>query len=157
MRDKAASIVVRRMDAGDLARVMEIAATLKNAPHYARTTWLEMLAPQNRPERIALVAVGGDGALHGFAVAIVLPPQAELESVAVADASQRRGIGRLLLRSLLDELRGAGVLDLWLEVRVSNAPAVALYQSLGFAESGRRIRYYIDPVEDALLMNLQLG
>ena len=151
----ATEFEVRRMAVGDLPRILEIAAGLEHAPHYPRSTWLGVLDPQTAPPRLALVAADLSGAVQGFAVASLLPPQAELETIAVAAASQRRGIARRLLQSLLVEIGRAGVHELWLEVRVSNAPAISLYRSLGFRETGRRPRYYADPVEDALLMGLQ--
>jgi ribosomal-protein-alanine N-acetyltransferase len=54
------------------------------------------------------------------------------------------------------ELSAAGVSEVILEVRASNAAAVGFYRALGFAENGRRARYYADPEEDALLMRLGL-
>lgn len=155
MSSPAAEIAIRRMIPADLPRVLEIAAALKHAPHYPHSTWLGVLDPRGAPPRLALVAADAAGLVHGFAVASQLPPQAELESIAVAPSSQRRGIARALLQSLLLELGLAGIHELWLEVRVSNAPAIALYRSLGFREIGRRPRYYTDPIEDALLMGFQ--
>lgn len=160
MNSPAEEIAVRRMIAADLPRIVEIAAGLKHAPHYPRSTWRALLDPEAAPPRLALVAAdhsGPDrlGIVQGFAVASLFPPHAELESIAVTAASQRRGIARRLLQSLLEELGPAGIDELWLEARVSNAPAIALYRSLGFCETGHRPRYYADPVEDALLMGLK--
>jgi ribosomal-protein-alanine N-acetyltransferase len=93
----------------------------------------------------------------GFAVASVVPLQAELETIAVAAEGQRRGVGRNLFAFLAGELAIAHAEELFLEVRASNRAALALYLSLGFKETGRRSRYYIDPVEDALLLALRLG
>lgn len=152
MSSPAAEIAIRRMAAADLPRILEIAAGLEHAPHYPHATWLGMLDSAATPTRIALVAAEATGPVLGFAVASLLPPQAELETIAVAAAHHRRGIARSLLQSLLVELRPAGIHELWLEVRASNTPAIALYRSLGFRETGRRPRYYADPVEDALLM-----
>jgi ribosomal-protein-alanine acetyltransferase len=90
----------------------------------------------------------------GFAVASLLPPEAELELIAVDPAAQRRGLARRLFARLAEELRATQVNEMILEVRASNLPALALYQSLGFVETGRRKDYYQIPVEDALLMRL---
>jgi [ribosomal protein S18]-alanine N-acetyltransferase len=155
MSSPPAEIAVRRMIPADLPRVLEIAEALEYAPHYPHSTWLGVLDPQAAPPRLALVAEDRSAQVQGFVVASQLPAQAELETIAVAPASQRRGIARCLLQSLMEELGPAGIHEVWLEVRVSNAPAVALYRSLGFRETGRRPRYYADPVEDALLMGLQ--
>ena len=96
------------------------------------------------------------GTVEGFAVACLLAPQAELESIAVAEAEQRRGIGRRLLLAMAEELRAAGVREVLLEVRASNQRARDFYRSLGWNETGRRPRYYADPEEDAVLMSLKL-
>jgi ribosomal protein S18 acetylase RimI-like enzyme len=96
------------------------------------------------------------GPIAGFAIATLLPPQAELETIAVALKSQRRGLGRQLFAALAAELRRAQILDVILEARASNRAALGLYRSLGFRESGRRARYYADPIEDAVLMDVRI-
>jgi len=55
------------------------------------------------------------------------------------------------------ELRAAGANELLLEARPSNLPALALYGSLGFAQTGLRPGYYADPIEDAILMSLPIS
>ena len=145
---------VRRMAAADLDRVLEIAASLKDAPRWTPSAYVLAMNPANTPLRIALVGGVADGALAGFAVASMVAPQAELETIAVGPAAQRRGLGRLMLDALVAELKPAGICELQLEVRSSNAPALALYRSRGFRDCGRRPRYYADPIEDAALMSL---
>lgn len=145
------------MTVADLDRVMEIGVNLPEAPHWPQSAYLDALNADSMPRRIALVAEPDSGSLQGFAVASLLPPQAELESIAVSSESQRQGVGRKLIGALAGELRQAGVRDLWLEVRASNQAAQSFYRSLGFAETGRRRAYYADPIEDAVLMLLNLG
>lgn len=151
------NLEIRRMNADDIPRAMEIAAEAEHAPRYSSAAWFGILSREASLSRIALVAAGPDGALRGFAVASLLPPHAELESIAVAAESLRQGIGRLLLRALIGKLLDAGIEELWLEVRASNAPAIALYRAAGFRETGRRPAYYANPVEDALLMSLNFS
>ena len=140
----------------DLDRVLQIAGSLKDAPHWPRPAYLAALDPQSALRRIALVAEYPAGVVAGFAVASLLPPEAELESIAVAPEFQRRGLALELFRGLLDAFRPAGITDVLLELRASNQPAWGLYRALGFADAGRRSRYYHDPVEDAVLMRLGL-
>lgn len=149
-------ILIRRMSAADIPRVVECAAAIAHAPRYFRSTWEAMLDTDAVPLRLALVATNNAGGVHGFAVVSIVPPQAELESIAVAKISQRQGIGSRLLKEILQEIRWAGVQQLGLEVRESNQPAIALYRRAGFRETGRRRRYYTDPIEDALLMDISL-
>jgi ribosomal-protein-alanine N-acetyltransferase len=93
----------------------------------------------------------------GFAVASLLAPQSELESIAVAKDSQRRGLARQLFAGLVRNLASQEISEVILEVRASNHPALQLYRALGFAETARRARYYADPVEDAILLSLRIA
>lgn len=156
MSVSATEIEIRRMTSGDVPRAIEIADGLQQAPHYSLEVWLKLLEPASEPPQLVLVAAETEsGAVQGFAVAArLLPAAAELEAIAVAAGSQRRGLGRRLLQAAVDELRRAGIQEVWLEVRASNHPALELYRSFGFHETGRRSRYYRDPVEDAVLMSL---
>jgi ribosomal-protein-alanine N-acetyltransferase len=161
MSDRAAAYFVRPMAESDLDSVLALAASLPEAPHWPRPVYLDAvksaaLNPESTSRRIALVVVES-GEIAGFAVASLVPPQAELESIAVAAASQRRGLGRLLFSALSAELRQAGVTELNLEVRASNQPALAFYRSLGFRQTAARTRYYADPIEDAVLLTLAFG
>jgi ribosomal-protein-alanine N-acetyltransferase len=144
---------VRFMTAADLDRVTEIAASLREAPQWPREAYAAALTPDATPRRIALVAEHrSTGSLAGFAVVSLMPPESELESIAVDTALQRRGVARALWAALPDVLQGAEVGQIRLEVRASNGRAQAFYRALGFAEDGRRARYYVDPVEDAVIM-----
>lgn len=156
MKSTIHDLRIRRMSEADVARVMEIAGGLESAPHWPREAFLRALDPEVMPKRIALVAES-DNAVAGFAVAILLPPEAELELIAAAAEAQRQGVATRLFASLAEELRADQIQVVVLEVRASNAPALAFYRRLGFAEPGRRVRYYVDPVEDALLMRRELG
>ena len=83
--------------------------------------------------------------------------EADINNVAVAAAQRGRGYGRQLLQAVLARALNLGCKRLTLEVRPSNAPALALYQSLGFVVCGRRSGYYQDNCEDALLMECVLA
>jgi [ribosomal protein S18]-alanine N-acetyltransferase len=161
MKHLAENVQIRHMTAADVTRVLEIAASLPESPHWPKSAYLDALNPESTPRRIALVADGsalaGSSQVEGFTVASLLPPQAELESIAVTAGSQRRGLGRMLFDALLNDLRTAGVLDMTLEVRASNHAALAFYRCAGFSRTGLRPAYYADPVEDAVLMRLHLS
>ena len=158
MMPLAEDVQIRRMVAADVAQVIEIAASLPGAPQWAESVYLAALNPASIPHRVALVAAGPQPEdVQGFVVASLLPPQSELESIAVAAESQQRGLGRQLFDALVNQLRTAGVYEIVLEVRASNRAALAFYRSAGFGQTGRRRAYYADPVEDAVLMRLILG
>lgn len=151
-------VQIRHMTAADLPQVMAIAASLPEAPHWPESAYHAALNPDATPRRIALVAVRPQKQdLQGFLVARLLPPQAELESIAVSAGSQRRGLGRLLFDALVQQGLNSdglnsGILEIDLELRASNRTALAFYHSAGFAQTGIRRAYYADPVEDAVLM-----
>ena len=94
----------------------------------------------------------------GYAVLSVAADEAHVLNLCTAPEVQGRGHGRRLLRALLQLARGRGAQRVFLEVRPSNAPAIALYHDEGFNEIGRRPRYYPakDGREDALVMALEL-
>lgn len=153
-----AQLQIRKMRAADVPQIVSIAAGLKEAPHWPQSTYLSVLDPASTPRRIALVAVSNaSGNIAGFAVASLIPPQAELESIAVRSDEQRHGIGSKLLSSLVGELRAAAISEFTLEVRASNSTGIAFYQAHGWKQSGLRPRYYADPQDDAILMSLSLG
>lgn len=75
----------------------------------------------------------------------------QLDSIAVLPHARRHGVGSALLLAILRWATQNGALHFSLEVRASNAAAIALYQRFGLSAEGRRTRYYADPEEDALL------
>ena len=99
-----------------------------------------------------------DGIIIGYAVLSIAADEAHVLNLCTAPEVQGRGHGRRLLRALMQLARGRGAHRVFLEVRPSNAPAIALYHDEGFNEIGRRPRYYPakDGREDALVMALEL-
>lgn len=96
---------------------------------------------------------------EGFALVQVLPPEAELLTIAVAPKAQGRGQGRKLLAQVIDRVRAEGCDRLFLEVSELNAAALGLYKAAGFAEMGRRKGYYAGPEgtpQDALVLSCSL-
>ncbi|MDY0910407.1 ribosomal protein S18-alanine N-acetyltransferase [Microbacterium sp. CFBP9034] len=81
---------------------------------------------------------------------------ADIQTIAIAEASRGRGRGRTLLSALLSEAARRGVRQVFLEVRADNPVAQALYASEGFLEVGRRARYYQPDGVDAVVMKLDL-
>lgn len=151
----SAEFRIRPMAATDVDPVIGIAAGLRDAPRWPRSGYEAAFAPGAWPQRVALVAET-DATIAGFLVAALIPPSAELESIAVAPRFQRLGLARQLLRRLLHDIRSRHCSEVLLEVRPSNQASLALYASLGFLETGRRPAYYSDPVEDAVVMRLDL-
>ena len=99
-----------------------------------------------------------EGEIRGYAVMMPLPDEAELLNIGVAAGQQRKGLGRAMLREMLDIAREKNIRRVFLEVRASNAAALALYRSTGFADTGLRRDYYRNTCgnEDAITMACDL-
>jgi ribosomal-protein-alanine N-acetyltransferase len=80
----------------------------------------------------------------GFVIYSIAADQADLITLGVIPQSQQQGAGRLLLEHAFLHLSGVGVKELFLEVSVQNAAALALYKRMGFLQVGTRPRYYED-------------
>lgn len=95
----------------------------------------------------------------GYGVLSTAADEAHVLNICIDPLVQSRGHGRVLLRRLLSAARSQGAQRVFLEVRPSNPHAIALYQSEGFNEIGRRPRYYPAPNngrEDAIVMAIEL-
>ena len=88
----------------------------------------------------------------GYAGLLVMADEGYITNVAVFPEYRRRGVAEQLIAVFDSFARGNRLAFLTLEVRPSNAAAIALYQSFGFEEAGRRRNYYDLPREDALIL-----
>lgn len=134
----------------DLAAIMQIERESFTAPRWSEDAYRSMLFA-GRGAIWAFVGVAEmNGAVAGFVAGRVLEGvEAHLESIATAVRFQRQGIARALVEWMLAEVDAVPCV---LEVRESNAAAIGLYGGMGFLEAGRRKRYYVNPVEDALVL-----
>ena len=148
----ADATVLRPMREADLPAVMAIEQRAYAFP-WTQGVFRDCLLA-NHP---SWVLVEG-GHIIGYAVLSVAADEAHVLNLCTSPDMQGRGHGRRLLRALLQLARGRGAHRVFLEVRPSNAPAIALYHDEGFNEIGRRPRYYParDGREDALVMALEL-
>jgi [ribosomal protein S18]-alanine N-acetyltransferase len=98
------------------------------------------------------------GGIRGYAILMPVLQEAELLNIGVAAGQQRKGLGRALLLEMLDVACEKNMLRVFLEVRASNAAALALYRSTGFVGVGVRRGYYqnANGSEDAITMACDL-
>jgi len=129
-----------------LADIEEIEKLCFSAP-WSRANLEAQATGKNR---LFLCAADESGVLGYVSVTMVLD-EGYIANVAVSPRARRRGIADALLYELERRTRKT-LAFLTLEVRASNAPAIALYKKHGFAVVGRRKNYYTQPQEDALLM-----
>lgn len=144
-------LLIRPLAPSDLPAMMPIEHEAFSTPWRESTFYALMV----RRDSILIGALR-DAHLVGYAICWVVGDQAELGNVAVAAAERGHGIGGRLVGEVLARLRGRGVRECFLEVRVSNAVARTLYGRYDFQVVGRRRNYYSKPMEDALVMRREL-
>lgn len=106
----------------------------------------------DREDYLYLVAVDEEGHVIGMCGLIIGRFEAEVMNVAVRPDHRGKGIAKCLLEALLKAGAERGVKEYTLEVRVSNASAIHIYENCGFIGEGIRPGFYTKPVEDALIM-----
>lgn len=143
----------RPLVAADLAAVAAIEAAIFPDP-WSRRSFAATLA---RPGVRGFALDDEAGRLIGYGLCSVAADEGEILNLAVEPSSRGQGAGQRLLRAMLGWLAGAGVRTVFLEVRRSNAAAIALYAGSGFRSTGLRRGYYSHPREDALTMALEVS
>ena len=112
--------------------------------------WPDIAVRGELTNKLALWLVAlEDGEVVGYVGSQTVLQEADMMNIAVADSHRRRGIAKMLVEELIRQL---DAYQLTLEVRASNAPAIALYEKLGFTQVGLRKNYYHKPKEDALIL-----
>ena len=140
---------IRRMTTADAEAVAVIEKNTFSDP-WSKQGFLDTIA---LPESCCLVAVW-EGQICGYCIYYRSFEEAEIVNVAVAETFRNKKIGSALLDQLLFEGRKEGVRDFFLEVRVTNEAAIALYKSHGFQKEGIRKNFYENPREDAYVLRL---
>ena len=148
------SLRIRMMAAQDLDPIMALANAAVEAPQWTRRDYEQALLPSPTLVKRAGWVADSRVATAGFIIASYLPDEseAELETLVVDARHRRQGLGSALLAACRTWAASQGALALRLEVRASNAAALALYHRHGFSQVGLRRDYYSAPVEDALLL-----
>jgi len=142
------TVELRRLEQRDLDTVEEIERASYPTP-WSRSMFAAEL---RKPSAIALGAYLEEGELVGYAFVSRYVDAWHVMNVAVSPAFRRRGIASTLLQRLFEITASDPRRGYTLEVRVSNAEAIRLYERLGFESRGIRRGYYTDNREDALIM-----
>jgi ribosomal-protein-alanine N-acetyltransferase len=162
-------VIIRLATAADIPAVMNLERS-STAAHWSEQQYQQLFQPGvDGPERLVLIAEASlsdpsvpgesntaDARILGFLVAHHIAPEWELENIVVTQSARRNGLGKRLFDALLTRAKETNSDSIFLEVRESNAPARALYESTGFEQTGRRKSYYATPQEDAILYRLPL-
>jgi ribosomal-protein-alanine N-acetyltransferase len=143
---------LRPLALADVAAIVALERDLFEASAWSEAMICEELVGFGR----YYVATDDDAGLAGYAGSWFDGDVAQVMTIGVAWRAQGRGLGRALLRGLIDRARSDGAEAVLLEVRVDNEPAIALYRSEGFEVLARRPRYYQPEDVDAWTMRLVL-
>lgn len=139
--------MIRRMHEADLPGAAELERRYFSMP------WSEKQLQESlgNPDYLFLV-LEREEKVAGYAGLIQAADEGDITNVVLAEEYRGMGLGKALLEALLEEGQNRGIREFTLEVRVSNTPAVHVYEALGFVKEGIRKRFYEKPPEDAWIM-----
>ena len=140
-------ITIRKMTEADVASVAQLEKICFSAPWSENSIRSELTNPLS-----LLLVAEWDGAFAGYIGSQSVMQESDMMNVAVDPGFRRKGVAEMLILQLVEALAAEGNRSLTLEVRASNAPAICLYEKLGFSTAGRRPNYYRNPKEDALIL-----
>ena len=141
-------LVIRPVTRDDLAALAEIEVLSFSAPWSAQALELLVTAPNGG------ISAEENGTVRGYIGYLGVLDEWEITNVATHPDHRRRGIGRALVSALLQGAVKNDIRRVTLEVRASNAPAIALYESLGFTPCGLRKNFYANPREDGVIYEI---
>ncbi|WP_298703118.1 ribosomal protein S18-alanine N-acetyltransferase [uncultured Veillonella sp.] len=144
-------LTLRRATIEDAKAIYEVDAACFSTPWSLESITAE-LEEAKENERLYILA-DLDGKIIGYAGAWLVLDEGQITNIAVLPEYRREGYGAMMTRKLIRQLFEKGMNEIFLEVRLSNLGALALYRRLGFTVKGVRKNYYSDPQEDAYIMS----
>ena len=142
---------IRQMQLQDVPAIAELEKLCFSDPWSENSIASELVNPLS----YWLVAED-NGKIAGYVGSQAVLDAADMMNLAVSPDYRQQGVGQALVNGLVAYLEQNNVIALLLEVRVSNMPAISLYEKLGFIQVGRRPKYYHNPREDALILRKEL-
>lgn len=141
-------MLIRRMTIEDVQAVVEIEKKCFSLP------WSEKSFEDSITREDTIFLVCEEDVITGYIGMYVSFDEASVTNVAVSPEFRKRGYGEQLVTAAKKEAKEAKADAIFLEVRVSNEPAISLYKKMGFEELGIRKKFYEHPVEDAIIMKV---
>lgn len=145
------TVHIREMHEEDVPDIAQVERMCFSMP-WSETSFYSELYCRYSITRVAEV----NNSIVGYICLRCIADEGQLLDLAVHKDYRKQGIATLLLKDAVEEVKSSGGRFLFLEVRVSNHESRKLYEKFGFRLSGTRKNYYINPVEDANLMMLEL-
>ena len=143
-------IRIRKMAESDIPEVARMEKTIFADP-WSEKVYRETFELPEAGDVVATDVSGDREEIIGAAGVRNKVGTGEITNVMISPGFRGRGIAKKMLADLLELGRQLGACDFTLEVRVSNKPAIRLYESLGFESEGIRPGFYRNPVEDAAI------
>lgn len=147
-----AEFVIKRLEAEHLSDVAAIESDTFGEPWSEKA--LELCVSD---AGVGFVALGEDGRVAAYVTAMVVPYEIQIINVATKLGARGKGLATRVIDALVEFAKEMGAEQVSLEVRVSNAAAIGLYEKKGFFSAGVRKNFYKEPREDALVMLLSLN
>ena len=113
-----------------------------------------VLAELEGAENKLYMVICEENHIVGYAGAWLVYDEGQITNIAVLPSARGKGYGSKLTKQLINECFSRGMHEIFLEVRISNLAALAMYRNLGFSVKGIRKDYYSEPTEDACIMSL---
>ena len=141
-------MLVRRMTIEDIQAVAEIEKKCFSLP------WSEKSFEDSISREDTIFLVCEEGSITGYIGMYISFDEASITNVAVSPEFRKKGYGEQLVAEAKLAAKESNAESIFLEVRVSNEPAISLYKKMGFEELGIRKKFYEHPVEDAIIMKV---
>ena len=135
---------------GDAHAIYEIEQQSFSVPWSLESVLAELEGAANK----LYMVICEDDHIVGYAGAWLVYDEGQITNIAILPSARGKGYGSKLTKQLIDECFSRGMHEIFLEVRISNLAALAMYRNLGFSVKGIRKDYYSEPTEDAYIMSL---
>ncbi len=147
------NFIIKKMSLSDLDKVLEIEKRIFTTDAWEREMFLSEI--KEHDSKILIDKVNDK--IIGYFCGWKIIDEYLINNIAIDIPYQKRGLGEYFLSQVISDNLKKGVFSFFLEVRVSNLPAIKLYKKLGFKELRIRKKYYINPIEDAFEMGAFYG
>ncbi len=144
-------VIIREMEIADIIVIMELEKELFSAP------WSEAMFSEEIKGHYAYILQKDENKeIIGYLSGWKLLDEFTITNIGISQKFQRMGLGAKLVKFIISKLLYERCFMFYLEVRESNLKAIRLYEKFGFEQVGLRVNYYQNPVENAVMMRLNM-
>jgi ribosomal-protein-alanine N-acetyltransferase len=156
---KALEVRIRKVARKDIERIIDIERSWHHLSHWSADSYYRLINEDSYTSSYVAEIDDENGVpkIVGFVIFHITAEISEIYNIAVEAAHARSGIGKQLMLAAIDASRSQRARKVMLEVRKSNTPAINFYLGFNFRISGERKNYYSNPLEDAYVMECDIG